>query len=344
MTAVRVLVVDDSAVMRSFLRDVLSSDSAIEVVGVAADADAARRLIKLHKPDVVTLDIEMPGMDGVTFLEHMMRMWPRPVIMVSSLSQRGATITLRALEMGAVDFVAKPRGDQEQNWQDFTAEIILKVKNAASAHVPLVLPELKKLKSRNQQTGTWKLVLLGGSTGAVPVVQSILQAVPLDSPPILIALHMPPRFTRQFAERLDGLCAIKVQEAGNAMAIEPGNAYVAPGDSHMTVRKRGQGYACRLESGPRVNGHIPSVDVLFESAARAAGADAVGIILTGMGRDGATGLKAMKDVNAVTACQNENTSLIFGMPKVAFQEGAVRDQLPVGDIATYIMDHAGMGE
>jgi two-component system, chemotaxis family, protein-glutamate methylesterase/glutaminase len=342
--AVRVLIVDDSAVMRSFLRDVLSSDPDIEVVGVAADADAARSQIKLLRPDVLTLDIEMPGMDGMTFLEHMMRLWPMPVIMVSSLTQRGASVTLRALEMGAVDFAAKPLNNAESNWADFTTEIVGKVRNAAMALVPWTMPELKKLAARPGTPGVGRLVVLGGSTGSVPVVQAILQALPVECPPILISLHMPPRFTKQFAERLNSLCAVQVQEAEDDMVALPGNAYVSPGDSHLTVRSTAKNYVCRLEVGPRVNGHMPSVDVLFDSVARIVGNKAIGVILTGMGRDGAAGLKAMRDVGAITACQDESTSLIYGMPKVAVQVGAARDQLPAGDIAAYILEHAGVTE
>jgi two-component system, chemotaxis family, protein-glutamate methylesterase/glutaminase len=338
---VRVLIVDDSAIMRSFLREVLASDPAIEVVGVASDPLSAREKIKALNPNVITLDIEMPGMNGLTFLEHLMRLRPMPVVMVSSLTQRGAATTLRALEIGAVDFVAKSSQGLETGWPDFRAEVIAKVKSAATAFVPYEMPPALALSNSKGATGPGRLVALGGSTGAVAVLQYIIGAMPEDGPATLVVVHMPAQFTKQFAARLDGLCAMKVIEAADGMAVTAGHAYVAPGDRHLTIRQTTAGYVCRLGEGPRVNGHMPSVDVLFESVAKAAGPNALGVILTGMGKDGAVGLKAMHDAGAMTACQDKATSLIYGMPGAAVAEGAVDGELPLADIPGYILRNVG---
>jgi len=337
MTEVRVLIVDDSAMMRSFLREVLSADSGIEVVGVASDPFSAREKIKALNPTVVTLDIEMPGMDGLTFLEHLMRLRPMPVVMVSSLTQRGAAATLKSLELGAIDFVAKPTEGLETGWPDFRAEIIAKVKTAATAYVPYEVPPTKYLARPQGAGGSGRLVAIGGSTGAVAVLQNIIVAMPAAGPAMLVVVHMPALFTKQFAARLDGLSTMRVVEAADGMNIVAGYVYIAPGDRHLTVKRKVSGYVCQLENGPRVNGHIPSVDVLLESVASAAGPNALGVILTGMGRDGSIGLKAMRDAGALTACQDEATSLIYGMPGAAVAEGAVCNELPLADIASYIL-------
>lgn len=334
--AIRVLVIDDSAVIRSFLRDVLTSDSGIEVIGVAADANDARAKIKELQPDVLTLDVEMPGMDGLTFLEHVMRLRPMPVLMVSSLTQRGAETTLRALDAGAVDFVAKPLSDAEQSWQDFTADVIGKVRAAAPALVPWDnTGVLAQTASRASAPGD--LIAIGGSTGSVPVIQGILKALPAESPPVVVAVHMPTRFTAQFAERLDGICAIAVAEAGDGEELLPGHAYIAPGGAHLTLRREGQRLFTRIEQGPRVNGHTPSVDVLFESVANVAGNRATGLVLSGMGRDGALGLLAMRQSGALTGCQDEGSCLIYGMPKAAKDAGAVMSEVPMSKLAAFVM-------
>jgi two-component system, chemotaxis family, protein-glutamate methylesterase/glutaminase len=340
MTDVRVLIVDDSAMMRSFLREVLSSDPEIEVVGVAADPFSAREKIKALNPTVITLDIEMPGMDGLTFLEHLMRLRPMPVVMVSSLTQRGAVTTLRALDIGAVDFVAKPSEGLETGWPEFRCEIISKVKNAAEAYVPYEVPPAQHLPSITTRTEATRLVALGGSTGSVAVLQHIIAAMPANAPGMVVVVHMPAQFTKQFAARLDSLAEMTVLEAENGMAIEQGHVYVAPGDRHLTVAKTASGYICKTQHGPRINGHVPSVDVLFDSVASVAGVNGLGIILTGMGRDGAVGLKAMRDAGAITAGQNKATSLIYGMPGAAASLMAVRDELDLADIAKYILKNA----
>jgi two-component system, chemotaxis family, protein-glutamate methylesterase/glutaminase len=342
MMPVRVLIVDDSAMMRSLLREVLSSDPGIEVVGVASEPQSARQKIKLHNPDVITLDIEMPGMDGLTFLENLMRLRPTPVVMVSSITQRGAAATLRALEIGAVDFAAKPATGLETGWPEFRAEIVGKVKNAATALVPFDVPVRQDIDMPVVTRRTNRVVALGGSTGSVAVLQHILGAMPADAPAMLVAVHMPPHFTKQFAARLNGLCSMTVCEAADGNPVTVGHAYIAPGDRHLTIRRSAAGLICRLEDGPRVNGHVPSVDVLFESVAGVAGRNALGIILTGMGKDGAVGLRAMRDAGALTACQDRATSLIYGMPAAAVAVGAVCDQLPLSAIPGYILHNAAV--
>ena len=341
MTEVRVLIVDDSAMMRSFLREVLTSDPGIEVVGVASDPFSAREKIKLLNPTVVTLDIEMPGMDGLTFLEHLMRLRPMPVVMVSSLTQKGAAATLKSLELGAIDFVAKPTVGLETGWPDFRAEVIAKVKIAATAYVPYEVPTPRYLAKPAGASGPGRLVAIGGSTGSVAVIQHIVVAMPAAGPAMLVVVHMPALFTKQFAARLDGLSAMRVREAADGMNVVEGYVYIAPGERHLTVKRKASGYVCQLEDGPRVNGHMPSVDVLLESVAIAAGPAALGVILTGMGKDGAIGLKAMRDAGALTACQDEATSLIYGMPGAAVAEGAVCDELPLSDIPGYILRNEG---
>jgi two-component system, chemotaxis family, protein-glutamate methylesterase/glutaminase len=341
MTA-RVLIVDDSAMMRSFLREVLSGDPDIEVVDVASDPFMAREKIKALSPSVITLDVEMPGMDGLTFLEHLMRLRPMPVVMVSSRTQRGAATTMRALEIGAVDFVAKPSDGLETGWPDFQAELVSKVKNAALAYVPYEMPPQRQLASSVTAAHASRLVALGGSTGAVAVLQHIIGEMPASAPALLVVVHMPAQFTKQFAARLDGLSAMTVVEAEDGMKVKAGHAYIAPGDKHMTAIKRGTDYICKVQSGPRISGHVPSVDVLFNSVASAAGSNGLGIILTGMGKDGALGLKAMRDAGAITACQNQATSLIYGMPGAAVAQHAVCDELALSDISEYILENSSV--
>ena len=340
---VRVLIIDDSAVMRSFLADALGGDPGIEVVGSAPDPAVARQKIKALNPDVITLDIEMPGMDGLTFLDHLMRLRPMPVVMVSSLTQSGAAATLRALELGAADFVAKPLHGAEAAWPEFTAAIAEKVKRAARSRAPLALPPPVRLPPLGSAAMAGRVIVLGGSTGAVAALQHILSAMPEDAPAMAAAVHMPAQFTRQFAARLDGLCSMRVLEAAEGLPLERGHVYLAPGDRHMTIARHGPGHCCRLEDGPKVSGHRPSVDVLFESVARSAASHGLGIILTGMGRDGAIGLRAMRGAGALTACQDEATSLIYGMPGAAVAADAVEAELPLPDIAAFILRHAAAG-
>ena len=336
---IRVLIVDDSAMMRSFLREVLADHPEIEVVGSAPDADTARQQIKLTNPDVLTLDIEMPGIDGLTFLEHLMRLRPMPVVMVSSLTQHGAIATLRSLELGAADFVAKPILGSDAEWPKFSAEITQKVIAAAKSRAPAYyppaadpLPPEGKLYS--------KIVAIGGSTGSISVIQHIICSMPSDGPPTVVAVQMPPLFTKQLADRLDGISRMKVSEATNGAALKTGQAYIAPGGSHLTIRKHGLGFSCALEAGPRVNGHVPSIDVFFESFALQAGPDAIGILLSGMGKDGAVGLKAMANEGAMTATQDKESCVIYGMPAAAVALGASGAELDALALPQFIIDRS----
>jgi len=342
MAKTRVLVVDDSALIRQLLTRMLSSDPDIEVVDTAPDPLIAREKIKRLNPDVVTLDIEMPRMDGLEFLRKIMALRPMPVVMVSSLTQEGADATLRALEIGAVDFVAKPTSDLQSGLLQKQAEIIQKVKVAAGARVRTRAiadgspPQM--LKSGPGYASTEKIIAIGASTGGVEAVTQILRVLPADSPAVLVTQHMPERFTTSFARRLDGLCAINVSEAQHGVRILPGHAYIAPGSTHLELGRSGANYVCTVERTDLVSGHCPSVDVLFHSVARAAGANAVAAILTGMGKDGADGLLALRRAGAHTIGQDEATCVVYGMPRVAFEAGAVETQLPIGRIAGELLE------
>jgi two-component system chemotaxis response regulator CheB len=335
---VRVLVVDDSAVIRQLLTNVLSADPEIEVVGSAPDPHVARERIKALNPDVVTLDVEMPRMDGLTFLRKIMTLRPMPVVMVSTLTQAGTEVTIEALEIGAVDFVAKPNSDLVLS--DLGVELRAKVKAAARTRVGIRRSPAPLVKPRARRSGqpTEKIVVIGASTGGVEALKSVLVGLPADCPPILITQHMPPRFTTAFAGRLDRECPMKVSEARDNEPVEHGHVYIAPGSHHLHLTRQGGHYACQLSDGPPASGHRPSVDVLFRSAAQAAGAKAVGVILTGMGKDGAEGLLELRKAGAITLGQDEDSSLIYGMPRVAFERGAVMHQHPLSHMAEAILD------
>jgi two-component system, chemotaxis family, protein-glutamate methylesterase/glutaminase len=334
----RVLIVDDSALMRKILTEILSSDPGLEVIDTASDPLVAREKIKLLNPDVITLDIEMPRMDGISFLEKIMTLRPMPVVMISSLTTEGADVSLRALELGAVDVIAKPTSGQHR-FREQADEIIAKVKAAAGARIrsranrpaPAQRPALANFR------GNGRLVAIGSSTGGVEALSEVLTHLPTGSPPILIAQHMPARFVPSFAARLDATCAITVSEARDGEPIRPGHAYIAPGGVHLAIARSGTGYRCKLGGSERVSGHCPSVDVLFESFADQVGASAVGVILTGMGADGAQGLLAMRKAGARTLGQDQNTSLIYGMPRMAHECGAVETQLPLSRVAEQIL-------
>lgn len=338
---VRVLIVDDSAVMRQLLTSLLSEDPEIEVVGTAADPHIARERIKALNPDVVTLDVEMPHMDGLTFLRKIMTLRPMPVVMISTLTQRGADTTLEALEIGAVDFIAKPTGDLAAGLSELGAELSRKVKAAAAVRVGAQrakpAPQVAQRPPRPRGP-SGKLLFVGASTGGVEALKALLMGLPPDCPPTLITQHMPPRFTAGFAERLDRQCPMRVSEAVNDETIEPGHVYIAPGSHHLEIVRAGTRHVCRLSEGPSVSGHRPSVDVLFRSAARVCGKSAVGVILTGMGKDGAEGLLEMRQAGAITLGQDEESALIYGMPRAAFECGAVMHQHPLGHMAEAILD------
>jgi two-component system chemotaxis response regulator CheB len=337
---VRVLVVDDSALMRQLLSTMMASDRDIEVVGAAPDPLVARRMIKELNPDVVTLDVEMPNMDGISFLEKIMKLRPMPVLMISSLTQQGAEATLQALELGAVDYVAKPKVDLQQGLAEKRIEIIEKVKIAAKARVrggTRPAPRPSPTAPAGFRT-TERIVAIGASTGGVEALREVLCGLPADSPAIVITQHMPAGFTTRFARRLNTLTQVTVQEAAQGQRILPGHVYIAPGNWHLEVARTGANYTCHLHDGPAISGHRPSVDVLFRSVAASAGANAIGVILTGMGKDGAEGLKQMRAAGAATIGQNEATSIVYGMPKAAAALGATEAELPIEKIAAAILD------
>ncbi|WP_428675157.1 protein-glutamate methylesterase/protein-glutamine glutaminase [Roseibium sp.] len=339
---VRVLIVDDSALIRKMLTEMLSRDPDIEVIGTAQDPYVAREKIKSLNPDVITLDIEMPKMDGIEFLKKIMKLRPMPVLMVSSLTQQGADATLHALEIGAVDYVAKPTQDLQHGLAEKCEEITSKVKAAAAARVqsrPGGKPaRIQRLSSAPGYRSTETVVAIGASTGGVEALTNVLTVLPPDSPAILVTQHMPASFTRSFARRLDGICAINVTEARDGVRVLPGHAYLAPGDQHLQLSRSGANYTCRIGGQERVSGHCPSVDVLFRSVADCAGNNAIGVILTGMGKDGAKGLLAMRQAGARTLGQNEASSVVYGMPRVAQEIGAVEEQLSLSQIPRRILE------
>ena len=339
----KVLIVDDSAVMRKVLQTILSSDPELEVVGAAPDPLIAREKILRLAPDVLTLDVEMPKMDGLTFLEKLMRAHPMPVVMVSSLTERGCATTLRALELGAVDFVSKPKLDVAAGINDLAAEIVTKVKSAASAKLrpPLATRPTPATPSTTVTqpiaNATHKIIAIGASTGGTEALKTVLAQMPSDSPGIVIVQHMPEQFTKAFAERLDCLTRLSVSEARDGDRVLPGHALLAPGNQHMEVLRSGAEYRVRVASFERVNHHRPSVDVLFQSCARHLGANVVGVILTGMGNDGAAGMAAMARAGAYNISQDEATCVVFGMPKEAIAAGGVHEVVPLDRIPAAIL-------
>lgn len=342
-TPVRVLVVDDSAVMRTILTEILSSDPLIEVVGTAADPAIAERKIQQLQPDVLTLDVIMPGLDGLAFLRMLMSSRPVPVVMISALTQTGTQTALEALRIGAVDIVGKPDTIDSHHWVDLRDDLIAKVKSAARARLRASYGR-RRLRApvlAQPVTESVKVVAIGASTGGVAVLNELVPALSIDCPPVLIAQHMPPRFTGLLADRLDRISNVRVQEAVHGLVIAAGNVYIAPGGLHLSLALSRAGYACVLSDGDPVNGHRPSVDFLFASVAQIVGRESVGILLTGMGKDGAEGLLAMRRAGAATACQDEASSLIYGMPKAAFDLGAVQREISGFEAAAYIMGFSG---
>ena len=348
---IKVLVVDDSALLRQILVEILKSAKDIEVVGTASDPFVARERIKETNPDVLTLDVEMPRMDGLTFLANLMRLRPMPVVMVSSLTERGADTTLKALELGAVDFVSKPKVDVAGTLADFSEEILAKIRVAAGARVrarsgsvsvvppkhtaDAILPAAAESKKLLRTTD--RIVAVGASTGGTEAIREFLMGLPADSPAVVIAQHIPAAFSAPFTRRMDALCQLSVCEPHDGQYIMPGHVYIAPGGKHLLVERDGARYLCRLNDGPPVNRHCPSVDVLFRSVAQNVGPNAVGVILTGMGDDGARGLKEMRDAGAPTIAQDEASSVVWGMPGAAVKMGGAQEILPLGRVAENIM-------
>ncbi|QFU00091.1 Chemotaxis response regulator protein-glutamate methylesterase [Halomonas sp. THAF5a] len=339
---IKVLCVDDSALIRDLLTDIINHQPDMEVVAVAPDPLVARDLIKRHNPDVLTLDVEMPRMDGLDFLERLMRLRPMPVLMVSSLTQSGSEVTLRALELGALDFVAKPSLGIRHGMMEYASEIAEKLRAAARSRPHQArrpnTPGPQPLKA--PMVSSEKLIIIGASTGGTEAIRQVLEPLPANSPAILITQHMPGGFTRSFAERLDRLCQISVKEAADGERILPGHAYIAPGDAHLKLARSGANYIARLDDGPPVNRHRPSVDVLFHSAAGQAGRNAIGVLLTGMGKDGAAGLLEMRQAGAATLAQDEASCVVYGMPREAVALGAASEVLPLDAMAPRLLSLA----
>ena len=348
---IRVLVVDDSALVRQILVEIMKRAPDIEVVGTATDPFMAREKIKELNPDVLTLDVEMPRMDGLTFLANLMRLRPMPVVMISSLTERGAETTLKALELGAVDFVSKPKVDLAGTLAEFSEEILTKIRTAAGARVvgrsgfvpTSVAPKhsadaiLPASAGRRMLRTTDRIIAIGASTGGTEAIRAVLCGLPADCPAIVIAQHIPAMFSAPFTNRMNTVAAMSVCEPTDGQQIKPGHVYIAPGGRHLLVERDGARYLCRLNDGPPVNRHCPSVDVLFRSVAQNVGINAVGVILTGMGDDGARGLKEMRDAGAPTIAQDEASSVVWGMPGAAVRQGGASEVLPLERVAAAIM-------
>ncbi|MBZ5874861.1 MULTISPECIES: protein-glutamate methylesterase/protein-glutamine glutaminase [Chromohalobacter] len=340
---IKVLCVDDSALIRDLMSKIIDSQPDMEVVATAPDPLVARDLIKRTNPDVLTLDVEMPRMDGLDFLERLMRLRPMPVLMVSSLTQKGSEITLRALELGAVDFVAKPEMGIREGMLEYTEMIADMIRAAARSRPRAVAkqpPAKDKAPLKAPLLSSEKVIIIGASTGGTEAIRHVLEPLPANSPAVLITQHMPGGFTKSFAERLDKLCRISVKEAVDGERVLPGHAYIAPGDWHMKLARSGANYVIRLDDAPPVNRHRPSVDVLFRSAAQSAGRNAIGVILTGMGRDGAAGLLEMRQAGSYTLAQDEESCVVFGMPREAIVAGAAIDTIALSEIPAALMKRA----
>lgn len=334
---IKVLCVDDSALIRDLMREMINEHDDMEVVAVAPDPLVARDLIKLHNPDVLTLDVEMPRMAGLDFLERLMRLRPMPVLMVSSLTGEGSEVTLKALELGAVDFLKKPTLCIWQGMLEYSDLIADKIRAAAQARVGKARSAAQPKAISEPLVSSEKVVLIGASTGGTEAIRQVLEPLPLNTPAILITQHMPGGFTRSFAERLDRLCRIYVKEAEQGERVLPGHAYIAPGDAHMKLARSGANYIVELDQGPPVNRHRPSVDVLFNSGAAKGGRNTIGILLTGMGKDGAAGLLSLRQAGAPTLAQDEATCVVYGMPREAVVLGAACEVQPLDRIPERLM-------
>jgi len=356
MAKIRLLIIDDSALIRQMLTQIFNTSDEIEVVGTAVDPIAAREKIKKLNPDVLTLDIEMPRMDGLTFLRNLMRLRPMPVVMISALTEKGAAVTLEALELGAVDFVAKPKVDVSNSLNEYAEEIIAKVKMAAKARVRTLeeQPVAKKvvlaapvkltadaviqaIPAKKHFKTTDKIIALGSSTGGTEAIKEVVIGLPNTTPAIVISQHLPSAFSASFAKHVNDATEMQVCIAQNGQQILPGNIYIAPGDQHLLIKRDGARYICQLNDGPPVNRHKPSVEVMFRSVAQNVGSNAVGVMLTGMGADGAKAMKEMKDAGAVNIVQDEASSVVWGMPGEAFREGAADYVVPLDKVAAHIL-------
>ncbi|KQV91991.1 MULTISPECIES: protein-glutamate methylesterase/protein-glutamine glutaminase [unclassified Roseateles] len=349
MAKTKVVVVDDSALVRSILTEIINRQSDMECIGAAADPLVAREMIRNLNPDVITLDVEMPRMDGLDFLSRLMRLRPMPVVMVSTLTERGAEVTLKALELGAIDFVAKPKIGVADGIRQLAQDITDKIRIASKAHIRRAPPPpapgaaapapVKAVTMASLgRASTEKIIFIGASTGGTEATKDVLINLPADSPAVVITQHMPPGFTKSYAARLDGLCKIRVKEAQDGERILPGHGYIAPGGMHLSVERSGANYIARVQDGEPINRHKPSVEALFLSAAKVVGPNAIGIMLTGMGADGARAMKVMKDAGAYNYCQDEASCVVFGMPREAIAAGAADEVLPLNQIATKVLE------
>lgn len=357
MAKIKVLIIDDSALIRALLTEIINQTNDLEVIGTARDPLIAREKIRALNPDVITLDIEMPRMDGIEFLEKLMRLHPLPVLMISTHTEQGSAATLRALELGAVDFIAKPKVDIQNKLETYANLITEKIRTAALANVrPLHGASLKKpaikpqnliqlgaleLKSSAKKINLETLIVIGASTGGTEAIKEVLIDMPADSPPILVVQHMPEGFTKSYAARLNSLCNIAVNEAIHGEPLRAGHAYLAPGGYHLSVIAAGKQFICQISQDDLVNHHRPSVDVLFNSVAKLTKCNVIGVLLTGMGKDGAVGLKKLHDLGAKTYAQDEASCVVFGMPKEAIACGAIDEVLPIDEIAGSILMHLG---
>jgi two-component system chemotaxis response regulator CheB len=349
---IRVIVVDDSALVRGLLAEIIDRQPDMCCIGAAADPLVAREMIRNLNPDVITLDIEMPRMDGIDFLARLMRLRPMPVVMVSTLTERGADITLKALELGAVDFVSKPKIGVSDGLRQLGADITEKIRTAARARVHRLATPAASVSSTTPgaapakpapmaglgRLSTEKIIFIGASTGGTEATREVLVNLPPDSPAVMITQHMPPGFTKSYATRLNSLCRIRVAEATDGERVLPGHAYIAPGGLHMSVERSGANYIVRVVDGEAVNRHKPSVEVLFESAARVVGRNALGVMLTGMGADGAKGMRSMRDAGSWNVAQDEASCVVFGMPREAIAHGATHEVLPLTQIAPRLIE------
>ena len=340
---IKVLIIDDSALIRSILKEVINSFPDMEAVGAASNPFQAREMIKALNPDVLTLDVEMPEMDGLDFLEKLMRLRPMPVLMISSLTERGSDVALRALELGAVDFLPKPKLGIVEGIQGYVDEIADKIRAAASARLPKRVARAAKRTDEvfpalgNRIATTEKVIVVGASIGGTEAIKAFLVRMPPDAPGILITQHMPEIFTKSFAARLDNLCKIRVKEAEDNERVLPGHAYIAPGNSHLLLKRSGANYMTELSQSEPVNRHRPSVEVLFHSAAQRAGKNAIGVILTGMGKDGAAGMLEMHQAGAYNFAQDEASCVVFGMPCEAIALGAVDEVVDIQEMAQKVL-------
>lgn len=360
--AIRVLICDDSAVMRALLADIIGREPDMEVVGTAADALVAREMIRSRRPDVLTLDVEMPQMDGLAFLERLMRLHPMAVVMISNHTEAGSDASLRALELGALEIIGKPVARSAEALAEYGAQLVERIRAAHQAWeragarrpsppghpAPAVTPAApvradaapRPAAFAGAGRGSGRIVFIGASTGGTEAIKEVLLHLPAATPPVLIVQHMPEMFTASFARRLDGLCALRVKEAEQGERVVPGTVYLAPGHSHLSIRRTGNGYQCELARSEPVNRHRPSVDVLFRSAAEQVGAAAVGVLLTGMGKDGAAGLRQMRDAGAWTIAQDQGSCVVYGMPREAVALGAAAQVLPLSEIAANVLQRA----